>query len=479
VVGAMLLRQLLSMQVIVALSGQLQETVESLRGREVELHHQAFHDPLTGLANRALFADRVNHALSRSRRPEPVILLLADLDDFKAVNDNLGHRAGDTLLVTVAERLLAVVRPGDTVARLGGDEFAVLLETAEGLDEARGVAERIAQAMQQPFYLAGAHTVIGASIGIAAAGDALSGEAMLRDADIAMYAAKAQGKGRFAVYAAEFAVANLGRLQLKSDLTQALTKGELSLKYLPIVDLQSGLMTGVEALLRWNHPVHGSVPRTVFIPLAETSGDILPIGRWVIAEACAQAGRWQRQQVPGTPPLRLSVNVSSRQLADPQLIPCVRAALTAARLAPDLLTLEITESVLLDTEAILAPLRALCRLGVHLAIDDFGTGHSALSMLRALPVDTLKVDQSFVAALTPDAPVPDVLITAILTLGQGLDLTVIAEGVETEGHLPALRHLGCTHAQGFLFARPAEPDVISELIGAGIALTDPVGTSPR
>ncbi|HYO31478.1 MAG TPA: EAL domain-containing protein, partial [Nocardioidaceae bacterium] len=501
VVIAVLLRQLLNMKVIVALSHslhasvatlrereaeldrtvailrdrevELHSTVATLKDREVELHHQAFHDPLTGLANRALFGDRLDHALARSRRPGPVIVLLADLDDFKTINDTYGHPAGDKLLVTVAERMRAVVRPEDTVARLGGDEFAILLETPEGLDGAREVAERINAAMQQPFYLADVHTVVGASIGIVAADAIASSEAMLRDADIAMYAAKAQGKGGCVVYAAEFAVESLRLMRLKSDLNQAMSKGELSLKYMPIVDLDSGRMSGVEALLRWHHPTQGSVPRTTFIPLAEANGDILPIGRWVLAEACAQAGRWQKARPPGEPALQLAVNVSGRQLSDPQLIPAVRAALLAADMSPGLLTLEITESVLLDADATLEPLLALQALGVHLAIDDFGTGHSALSRLRGYPIDTLKIDQSFVAAITPDASTPDVLITAILAVGHGLGMTVVAEGVETENQLAALREQGCRSAQGFLFARPADPEVIAELLRSGIALTDP------
>jgi predicted signal transduction protein with EAL and GGDEF domain len=331
--------------------------------------------------------------------------------------------------------------------------------------------------MLQPFSLAGVHTVMGASIGIAAADASASPEALLRDADIAMYAAKAQGKGRCAVYAAEFAAANLGRLQLKSDLSQALDRGQLSLKYQPIVDLDTGMMIAVEALLRWAHPTLGSVPRSEYIPIAETSGAMLPIGRWVLSQACAQAGRWQRARPRGSAAIGLSVNLAGRQLTDPLLISAVESALIDSGLKPASLTLEITESILLDDEAILAPLLELKKLGVHLAIDDFGTGHSALTRLRHYPIDTLKVDQSFVNALTPEAPVPDVLITTILSLGMGLGMTVIAEGVETENQLVALRALGCSQAQGFLFARPAEPEVIGELINAGIALTDPLDTS--
>jgi EAL domain-containing protein (putative c-di-GMP-specific phosphodiesterase class I) len=253
---------------------------------------------------------------------------------------------------------------------------------------------------------------------------------------------------------------------------------ELSVKYMPIVDLESGHMTGVEALLRWHHPIQGSVPRTVLMPLAEASGDIWPIGRWVLAQACEQGARWRRQYRSAAA-LQLSVNVSGRQLSDPQFATAVREALDATDLPPHLLTLEITESVLLDDDTALAPLLELSALGVHLAIDDFGTGHSALSRLRRYPIDTLKIDRSFVAALTPEAPVPDVLITAILSLGQGLGMTVIAEGVETEEQLIALRTLGCRSAQGFLFARPAEPGVISQLLTADIALTDPANAPAK
>jgi diguanylate cyclase (GGDEF)-like protein len=478
VTGAILLRQLLTLQVIETLSGELHSTVAVLREREVELHYQAFHDPLTGLANRALFANRLGHALMRTRRPGPVFLLLADLDDFKAVNDTLGHLAGDALLVTVAERLRAAVRPGDTIARLGGDEFAVLLETADSLDDARGVADRIGTGMLEPFYLAGLPTVIGASVGISVGGAQSSAEGMLRDADIAMYVAKARGKGGCAVYAAEFAAESLSRLQLKTDLTQAMSRTELSLRYVPVVDLDSGQMTGVETLLHWQHPLAGSVPATVFIPLAEASGDIVPIGRWVLIHACAQIGRAHEHRRSARTPLELSVPVSGRQLTDPHLIPAIRTALAAADLAPQLLTLEITESALLGSDSALPRLAELRSIGVHLAIRDFGTGHCALELLRRFPIDTLKVDHSFVSSLTPSAPVPDVLITALLALGHGFGMTVIAEGVETEGQLTALRALGCRRAQGPLFARPLDAELIGDILSTSLGLADPVVVSP-
>jgi diguanylate cyclase (GGDEF)-like protein len=476
---AVLARQLLSLHVNAALGRKLHDTVVMLRRREVELNHQAFHDPLTGLANRALFADRVGHALLSTRRPTPVMLLLADLDDFKAINDTLGHPAGDALLIGVAERLRSVVRPEDTVARLGGDEFAVLLEDTDGLTGARRVAERIAEALERPFEFGGVRMVIGASIGIATAGSATSddaavGDTLLLEADIAMYAAKAEGKGRYAVFAPDLAAANIGRLQLKGDLSESLARDELSLMYQPIVDVASGALIAVEALRRWTHPVRGLVSPCEFIPLAEDSGAILPIGRWVLGQACAQAAAWQHLRPAGMPPLELAVNVSGRQLTDRQLLPTVRAALADSGLAPHLLTLELTESVLFGEEqGVMAALVAVRALGVRLAIDDFGTGHSSLSRLSQYPIDTLKVDRSFVNVLTADAPVPDVLVTAILALGGGLGMQVIAEGVETEEQLAALRALGCPQAQGYLFARPGEPDIIGELIREGIALADP------
>lgn len=476
VIIAVLVRQLLTLLANSALGERLHDTVAALRHREVELHYQAFHDPLTGLANRSLFAERISDALQRMPRRGSVILLLADLDDFKTVNDAIGHPAGDTLLVTVSERLLAIVGSTGTVARLGGDEFAVLLEAAGGLADARRVAERIALALLQPVDLSGVRTVSGASIGIVVAGPAATGETLLRDADIAMYAAKAEGKGGYVVYADELAVASVGRLELKSDLSEALVRGELSVKYQPLVDLTTGQLVGVEALLRWVHPVRGGIPRKTFIPLAEASGAMLSIGRWVLIQACGEAARWQQSR-PEDAPVTLSVNLSRRQLADPQLIPTVRTALVAAGLPAGLLTLEISERVLDDEDALaLSQLLALRTLGVRLAINDFGTGHSALSRLGRYPIDTLKVDRSFVAALSPLSATPDVLITAVLALGASLGMNVVAKGIETQDQLNALRAMGCPQGQGFLFARPAQPEVISELIRSGITLADPATT---
>lgn len=466
VIVAVLVRQLLSMQVISALSRQLHDTVATVRQQEVALHHQVFHDPLTGLANRSLFADRLSQALTRTRRAGPVILLLADLDDFKTVNDTLGHPAGDELLVAVAQRLLTVVRSEDTVARLGGDEFAVLLEASEGLPDARLVAERIAGALLRPFHLSGTRTVIGASIGLAVATRSADGASLLRDADIAMYAAKADGRGGHVVFAAELAAANVGRLQLKGDLGEALDRGELSLQYQPIIDLATGRIDGVEALLRWMHPVRGHIPPDTFIAVAEASGAILPIGRWVLSEACAQAGRWQQS---GAPPVHLTVNVSGRQIADPRLTSTLKSALAAAGLAPHLLTLEIPGSSLVDDDddLTLSRLLAVHSLGVRLAVGGFGASQSAWSTLCEYPIHTLRIDRSFTAQLTQNSPGTAVIIRAILGIGADLGLNTIAEGVETDGQLAALRALGCSQAQGFLFARPADAETTGKLIRAG------------
>ncbi len=478
VVAAVLGRQLVSLQANVVLTRQLGATVAELRDREVQLHHQAFHDRLTGLANRALLADRLDHALARQRGPFPVFLLLADLDDFKAVNDTLGHPAGDVLLIAVAERLRAAVRPEDTVARLGGDEFAVLLEGTRSLTDAQAVAERIAQSLAHPFSLAGTPAVMSASIGVAVGEPTSTGAAMLRDADVAMYASKRQGQGCYTIYASELAAANIGRLQLKNDLTTALDQGQLSVVYQPIVELDTGYVTGVEALLRWNHPVRGDIPPEVFVPLAEDSGAILPIGRWVLATACAEAGRWQRLRAPHGGTVELHVNLSGKQLGDLLLLDAARTALRSAGLAADQLTLEITESVLLDDDdSTMAQLHAIRALGVRLAIDDFGTGYSALSRLRRYPINCLKIDKSFVDVLDTDGATPDVVVGAVIDLGRGLGMKVIAEGIESDAQLTALRALGCPAGQGFLFSRPAEPEAITELVRTGILLVDAVTRS--
>ena len=369
---------------------------------EAQLQHNAFHDALTGLANRALFADRLDHALARTDRlAAPVAVLFVDLDDFKAVNDGSGHTAGDELLIGVAERLRRVLRPGDTIARLGGDEFAVLMEDAAESGRAQAAAERLLGALAEPFPSAdggsAAQVRITASIGIAmgAAGQHEAAE-LLRHADVAMYAAKQAGKGRSAVFAPEMDSAIIGQLRMKTELARAVELGEFTVYYQPTVELENGRLAGVEALVRWQHPERGLVPPLDFIPLAEQTGLIVPIGRFVLREACRQMKAWHTS-FPTDPPMTVSVNLSARELDEPGLVASVRDTLAETGLDPAHLVLEITESLLLvDLPVTIAKLIELRSLGVRLAVDDFGTGYSSLAYLENLPVDILKIDKSFV-----------------------------------------------------------------------------------
>ncbi len=362
---------------------------------ERELTHQAFHDSLTGLANRALFGDRVAHALRRRTEEGHVAALFIDLDDFKNVNDSLGHPTGDALLVRVGEILRGCVRPSDTVARLGGDEFAVLLEGFEP-DERDTISRRILRALEQPIRVGDEEVTARASLGVATHADAASEEELLRNADVAMYMAKAQGKGRRVVFEPSMHEALVARMRLAGDLRRATARGELVLHYQPLVDLATGEIGGVEALARWQHPELGLLGPAEFIPLAEQAGLIVPIGGALLRQACGEARDWQRR-FPGRPPTRVAVNLSERQLRDPDLIASVRRALDDTGLDPALLVLELTEGMLIDeAEATLARLRELRELGVRLAIDDFGMGYSSLGYLRRLPVDALKIDKSFV-----------------------------------------------------------------------------------
>jgi len=418
-----------------------------------ELKHQAFHDSLTGLANRTLFKDRVEHALTRARRrPMPLAVLFLDLDRFKAINDSFGHASGDALLIAVSKRLNDCLRAEDTVARLGGDEFAVLVENIAGDAEIALVAERVKDIFREPLVIEGREVVVAASIGIAMshAHDETADD-LLRNADLAMYRAKANGGG-VRHYAAEMHASLLERLELESDLRQALARDELYLVYQPIVDLRTGRVSGAEALLRWQHPRRGVVSPVDFIPVAESSGLIVPIGEWVIRQACRDARRWN--DIPGGGRLSVSVNLSGRQLQTTELPSIVPQALLEAGLAAERLTLEMTESVLIDhTDETMALLHELRRIGVRLAIDDFGTGYSSLSYLHRFPIDVVKIDRSFVEQLT-GAGEETSLAGSIVRIGQGLRVTTVAEGIEDTAQLGALRRLGCDYGQGFHFARP-------------------------
>jgi diguanylate cyclase (GGDEF)-like protein/PAS domain S-box-containing protein len=438
---------------------------------EEQLRHQAFHDALTGLANRSLFLDRLEHALARaSRGGPPTVVLYLDLDDFKAVNDRLGHAEGDRLLIAVGERLRSATRAGDTVARLGGDEFAVIVEETERA-EACQTADRILELLAAPFGLGERQIVARASIGIAIqSADGAEADELLRRADIAMYAAKAHGGQRHVTYESQLYDATVARMELKADLRGALARGELHVAYQPIVELDTGAITGSEALMRWSHPERGAVPPVEFIPLAEETGLILELGRWILETACRQTRAWQEET--GRAGLTISVNLSGRQMADPALVADVGRALAVSGLDPRSLILEITESVLVqDVEATATAFRALKALGARLAIDDFGTGYSSLSYLRQFPIDILKIDQSFVASLD-GSHASMALVRSILDLSSTLRLDTVAEGIETSEQRQVLRGLGAQRGQGYLFARSMPPDELGDLLGRG-ATTGP------
>jgi diguanylate cyclase (GGDEF)-like protein/PAS domain S-box-containing protein len=448
--------------------------VTDRRSLEEQLRHQALHDSLTGLPNRALFLDRLGHGLARTRRGQaPLAVVFLDLDDFKAVNDSLGHAAGDELLTAVAVRIRGALREADTAARMGGDEFAILLEDASTVDAARDTARRVLEAIRVPFRLLDRDVAVHASAGIAMyASPEQSADELLRNADISMYSAKTKGKDRLVVYEPSIHDATIGLLQLKTDLQFALSRGEFALMYQPVVDLETTEVRGVEALLRWHHPRRGLVGPTEFVPLAEDTGLIVPIGRWVLEQACLQARVW-REARDGKG-LEMSVNLSGRQIDDPGLVGDVRRALDESGLDAALLTLEITESVLMrDAEPAIDVLRRLREIGVRLAIDDFGTGYSSLSYLRRLPVDILKIDRSFVAVIDA-GPDEAALVRSIVSLGRSLRLETIAEGIEQPGQLAELRSFGTLLGQGYLFAKPLEADDVTSLVlAAGLPVLDP------
>jgi diguanylate cyclase (GGDEF)-like protein/PAS domain S-box-containing protein len=433
--------------------------ITARREAEEQLRHQAFHDPLTGLANRALFTDRVQHALVVSSGDAAVLFL--DLDDFKAINDGLGHVAGDALLRAVGVRLRASLSATHTVARMGGDEFAILVERADAAAAALDAAERITAALQTPFDLDGREMFVTASVGIAVGGDA---EELLRCSDVAMYGAKASGKAQYVVYAPRMDEHLVGRLELVADLRRADIASEFDLHYQPVVELLSGAVRGVEALVRWEHPTRGLLQPSEFVHLAEETGRIVEIGRWVLAEACRQTAEWH-ERLEGGHGLSVSVNVSTRQVRRPGLLDDVDAALAGSGLEPGDLTLEITESVLARRrEELTSILEEVTNRGVRLALDDFGTGYSSLSLLQDLPVHTLKVDRSFVQSIGAEDGGRAPFVRAIVELAEALELTVVAEGIEEIDQVAALRRLGCRVGQGFYFARPLPPAALEAFV---------------
>jgi diguanylate cyclase (GGDEF)-like protein len=431
--------------------------------RTRELHHQALHDSLTQLPNRALILDRIDQMLARSRREHtPVAVLFLDLDNFKDVNDSLGHAAGDQLLIAVAARLTSAIRQEDTVGRLGGDEFVVLAEGASLAAGAEVVAQRILDVLGTPFEITGSDSplTVTASIGIAEDGRATPDE-LLRDADIALYQAKAAGKKCSVVFAPAMQGAVDDTRHLEMDLNVALEANQFFLLYQPTFDLSSGSFTGVEALLRWRHPTRGVIQPDDFIPALEASGLIVPVGRWVLEEACRQGAAWQRQGDH----LTVSINVSAKQLERDQIVVDVHDALTNSGFDPSLCVLELTETTLMqDVDDTVGRLTLLKALGVRVAIDDFGTGYSSMAYLRQFPIDVLKIDRSFVSGIT-DTSEARALVHAMVQLGKALGLETVAEGVENDGQRVQLAAENVDTGQGFFFARPLDVEAVGRLLG--------------
>ncbi len=438
-----------------------------------ELAFQALHDGLTGLPNRTLLMDRAAHAVARAARgTRPAAVLFIDIDGFKGVNDTRGHDAGDQVLRAIAGRLHEVVREADTVGRLGGDEFAVLLEPQGSAAEPELVAERILEVLRQPIELAaGGEVRVTASIGIAT-GPSESADDLLRDAALALYAAKAAGTNRLVTFVDEMQVAVAARRSLELDLKSAIANDELFLLYQPTFHLGDGTLRGVEALLRWQHPEHGVVPPDQFIPIAEETGLIIEIGRWVAQQACRQASLWQARGVQ----MVMAINVSGRQLDEDSFATDIADIIDETDLEPASVVLEITETALMgDPVAAAARLEELKRLGVRIAVDDFGTGYSSLAYLRQFPVDSLKIDRSFVSAIGSSSDA-SALVTTLVQLGKTLHLTTLGEGIETVEQLSELRRAGCDLAQGFLLARPLAAEKIDEMLDEGTLKTAPVAS---
>ncbi|MCU1289673.1 MAG: diguanylate cyclase/phosphodiesterase with and sensor(s) [Acidobacteria bacterium] len=438
----------------VRMIGSMMDVTER-KSLEEQLTHQALHDPLTKLANRVLFSNRVEHALAKiDRNKNSVAVLFLDLDNFKAVNDSLGHAAGDALLLSVADRLRVCLRNSDTPARLGGDEFAILLEETKHTEEAVMVAERIKDVLRTPFSIEGKEVFVGTSIGVAIAADAsIDSEKLLRNADVAMYTAKSQGKGHYVIFEDKMHEMLMERIEIETDLRRAIDNEEFVLHYQPIIDLQTQRVTGMESLVRWNHPEQGLIYPGKFIPVAEETNLIVPLGKWILREACTQAQVW-RKEYAGDIELSITVNLSMRQFQQKDLVDMVSSVIKETGLNPECLILEITESFMLqNTEATISKLHELKKLGIKLAIDDFGTGYSSLSYLQRFPIDILKIDKSFVDKINHGKEGVAVA-KAIIMMGDSLNLKTIAEGIEHPEQIDMLQNLGCESGQGFHFAKP-------------------------
>ena len=457
-------------------NGQLEQSLEQLGRLKEELHHQASHDPLTGLANRSLFTQVVASRLeSRDAAGTVPIVLFVDLDDFKLVNDSLGHAAGDALLTSVGDRLHSVLRASDMAARLGGDEFAILLRDSPDMKNAMRIANRLTAAMGPLFEIEGREVNVRASVGVAAGRPGVdSAGDLLRNADVAMYSAKARGKGRVVVFEPSMHDAVMARAQLSADLEHAISAREFVLQYQPIVEIATGRMVGVEALVRWEHPERGRILPDDFIRVAEESDSILEIGRWVLSQACQQVRAWRK--AIGNAPFTVSVNISARQLMQPDFVEDVEAIIREAGVAPTDIVLEMTEtSMLQDSAATRDKLQELRDAGIGVSLDDFGTGYSSLSYLQRFPVTTLKIARDFVDVDGLDADAWE-LVSAIVALGRALRLSVVAEGVEQWSQLGRLRTLGCEYAQGFYFARPLDAASIATMLQHGsVLIGDPAG----
>ena len=434
------------------------EDVTEHREAEARISHLAHHDALTDLPNRVLFQENLEAALSHARRGHGLALLFLDLDQFKMVNDTLGHSVGDVLLQSVAERLSQQTRETDTIARLGGDEFAIIQTPIDEPTEAAALAERLIEMLETPFDVAGHQIVIGTSVGIAfAPQDGLDADQLSKCADLALYRAKVDGRGMYRLFQAEMDAAMQARRILELDLRNALPAGQLEVFFQPLIDVRARAIAGCEALLRWRHPTKGLVRPDRFIALAEETGMIVPIGEWVLRQACAVASTWPE-------PMKVAVNLSPVQFRSHHLVQTVAAALSESGLRPSRLELEITETVLLhDTDLTLETLHKLRDLGIQIAMDDFGTGYSSLSYLRKFPFDRIKIDQSFVRELGTQADCI-AIVRAVATLGADLGMAITAEGVETRQQLNTLERAGCTEVQGYLFSRAVSAAALNTLL---------------